>query len=200
MLKPGIIASVQGYSCETTLEMVNACIEAKVIGIRSDTHIDIDVPLIGLVKKNRRSRWSPYITPDVESISMVESWADYVAVDYRRCNPDLKEISDYCRDNKLNIIADICQIEDYDNIIENGYYYTYIATTLSVLRRKFKFFPAITLLQQLHSRGEKNIIAEGNYTSRDHVAQAYNYCQNICIGGAISGIYKNARKFTTVYP
>lgn len=195
----GIIVSIQGYSYQTTIEMAKEVISAGAVAIRTDKDIDMPhTPVIGLQKNKVEGPDVPYITTTIEQVDAVNSWANYVAIDYRKNNEYLKTLSEYCQENKIKVVADIMCIDDYKNIKKHRYHYDYIATTLSVFKNNFKFNPDVFLVKYLKDSGEKNIIAEGNYTRRAQIKEAYKYCDNICIGHAITGIYKLTRKFTTI--
>jgi len=203
LISQGIIVSIQGYHQKTIEELAKDAINAGCVALRTDKPLhfrpyDKKVPIIGLNKiKVINPEITPYITSTIEEIEKVKEWADYIAVDYRLVNNNLKGISAYSEERKLNIIADIGCIEDYENIKENNYYYTYIATTFSVFKILFK--PDTKLIKYLVDKGEKYIIAEGNYTTRKSVIDVYNLgVKNVCIGSAISNVYKLTRKFTTV--
>jgi putative N-acetylmannosamine-6-phosphate epimerase len=157
------------------------------------------LPLIGLTKYRVQDNLKqPYITPTLNSVQQIEKWTKYIAIDYRNINKNLQEISDYARERKLTIIADIGTIEDFENICENDFYYTYIATTLGVLYQQ-GWSPNFKLIEDLQELECNNIIAEGNFFLRNHVRQAYNIgVKNICIGTAITNIYKRTRTFTSI--
>lgn len=205
LLKKGIIVSLQMYSIDTTIELAQEIINAGAVAIRTDKIIDIDIPLI-LLKKvkidDSKKNTHPYITPNIIEIRNIEESMpenSYIAVDYRRINNNLAEISNYCKKKNLNIVADIRDYEDYKNIIKNNYYYTYIATTFSVLDEKFKFTPNIELAKKIYDAGCSNVIGEGNYYKYEHIKKAYEYgIKNICIGNAITNIYKLTRKYTSI--
>jgi N-acylglucosamine-6-phosphate 2-epimerase len=203
MIKKGIIISIQGYHYKTCSELAKEAINAGAIAIRTDKRLtlgdyDTRVPIIGLHKiEVIDPKKEAYITPNVENIKAVMEWCDYIAVDFRRCNKGLKEISNFAQCHKLKIIADIECIEDYENIKSNGFEYTYIATTLSVFQNLFH--PDLRLIRKLKSLGEKNIIAEGNFSRRWEIKEAYkNGANSICIGSAVSNIYKLTKKYTSV--
>lgn len=202
MLDKGIIVSIQMYSRETIEEMAIEAINAGAVALRTDKKIriplDKKIPIIGLWKtKVNDPVKEAYITPTVNEVEKVASWSDYVAIDYRELNPALLKVSNYCREKKIKVVADIATTQDYQNIKENDYYYTYIATTLSVFSSIYD--PDFRILYELIAAGEKNIIAEGNFKIRQDVAKAYKIgIRNICIGGAISNIYKLTQKFTSI--
>lgn len=203
MIKRGIIVSIQGYSQRTTTELAQEASHGGAVAFRTDKPIvlsDTDKrTLIGLYKvKVRDPGKEAYITPDIESIAKVADWADYVAIDYRQVNRDLKEISDYCIENKIKVVADIGRFSDYEYIKENGFHYDYIATTMSVFNKRLKYKPDLNLVRRLCEAGEK-IIGEGNYKKRYQVREAFQAgVQAVCIGQAITNIYKRTREYVSV--
>lgn len=196
MLANGIIVSIQNYSLSTTQELAEIAIEGGAIAIRTDQPITINKPIIGLKKYNYDRYERAYITPAISDIVEVAEWSNYVAVDYRSINKNLKDISEYTKEKNIDIVADIATIEDYQNIKKNNYNYMYLATTLSVLKNKYA--PDLKILSELYYLKATMIIAEGNFSNRGQIRTAYEYCNNICIGGAISDINKLTQKFTSV--
>jgi len=201
-IEKGIIVSIQGYSKTTIEELAREAQNAGAIAIRTDKKIDTSLPVIGLKKeKGLTPSRQAYITSNVDDIEEVKQWANYVAIDYRRLNPNLKDINSYCMDNKIKVIADIASIEDYENILKNNYSYEYMATTLSVLylSSKQRYFPDMELIRKLVKAGETKIIAEGNFNTMSQVREVYALgCNNVCIGTAISNVYKLTKKFTII--
>ena len=201
MLKHGIIVSIQGYSLHTTEEMVAETINAGAIAIKTDKPLKKfnDIQIIGCEKMIvRNPETEPYLTSTIDLIDKVSQWSDYVSIDYRKLNNNLKNISDYCREKKIKVIADIGTIEDFENIKKKNYHYDYIATTFTIFNPKYRFYPDLDFAINL-KKLEKYVIAEGNIKERKHVRDMYrNGINHICIGGAITNIYKLTRKFTTV--
>lgn len=199
MINKGIIVSIQGYSKITTEELAKEAINAGATAIKTDKEISTNsnIPIVGCHKiKVEHPEKQAYLTPTIELIEEVKKWSDYVSIDYRRCNKDLKKISDYCKEHKIKVIADIQNIEDYRHIKKNMLHYTYIATTFSVFSKKF--YPDVALAKEL-MKEEKHLIAEGNFKTRAEVKDMFNSGVNlICIGGAISNVYKLTRKYTTI--
>jgi putative N-acetylmannosamine-6-phosphate epimerase len=193
-MEKGLIVSIQGYSIQTTVELAGNAIRAGAIAIRTDKNMKSEVPTIGLRKIKVRSREEEsYITVDVEAVKDVARWADYIAFDARSFNTNMKSIVEYCKQNGLKLIADIACMDDYKNIIDAGFEFEYVTTALSVFDRHE---PDLKLVADLHKTGCKRIIAEGNFTACWQVAEAYkNGAVNVCVGTAISDIYKNTRRF-----
>lgn len=203
MINKGIIVSIQGYHYKTISELAKEAVNAGCVALRVDKKLMLGecetVPIIGLRKITVLDiKKEAFITPTVDEINSVKEWCDYIAVDYRLCNNrNIKEISDFVKLNKLKVIADIETFEDYKNIKENNFPYSYIATTLSVFGKLFH--PNFQLLKNIIDAGEKNVIAEGNFSARWEVEKAFKlgaHC--VCIGAAISNIYKLTKKFTSI--
>lgn len=198
-LPGGIIVSIQGYQRRTIEELALEAVSAGCAALRVDKRIDLPdakrVPLIGLHKTAVQDvKTQAYITATVEEVEAVAAWADLVAVDYRVCNANLREISRYCREHKLRVVADVGCWEDWLNIRERGYYYTFVATTLAVFKLLHR--PNLRLVERLAAE-ERRLIAEGNFSARKEVQAAFECgAHAVCIGGAISNVYKLTRKYT----
>ncbi len=202
-LPRGIIVSIQGYHYRTMAELAHEAIEAGCVGLRIDKHLSTSggwpVPIVGLKKiKVVDVRQHAYITPTVKDVEEVDAWATMVAIDYREVNADLPDVARYCRDKKVEVVADIQTYDDFKRIKDRGLYYTWIATTLSVLSKKCLFSPDLRLIEKV-ALEEHRLIAEGNFSSRKDVKAAYDagaHC--VCIGAAISNVYKLTKKYTSV--
>lgn len=197
MLSKGIIVSIQGLGKTTTQEIADEVTNAGAVALRLDKKVNTSLPKIGLLKaKNKKHECEAYITYTLDDVKTVAGWADFVAIDYRRISPYLQEISDYCRNNKIKVVADIADIYDLYNIIEKKLYYTYIATTLSVFGNRS---PNFYFLKEV-LKNEKNVIAEGNFKTIEHVKRASKAgTPNICIGYAITGFFKKTQEFKNCF-
>lgn len=200
-MKRGIIVSIQGYQPKTTGELASEAVRAGAIALRTDKLIRLQegverVPVIGLQKMhvNAPAR-EAYITVTIEAVQEVAKWADYVAVDCRTCNVKRMEILAWCKENNIKAVADIATFDDWATL--QGQTYAFVATTLSVFHKNHR--PDLALVDQIIEAGEKNLIAEGNYATRKDVQTVLKRgARCVCIGGAISNVYKLTRKFTTV--
>jgi putative N-acetylmannosamine-6-phosphate epimerase len=196
-MQKGIIVSIQGYTPSTTQEIAKDVINAGAVALRLDKPISGYYSIIGLHKiKKVDNKKVPFITPTLEDVKQVKDWSNYIAIDYRKLNPNLDEISLFCKENNIDVIADIATIEDYENILMNDYYYNYIATTLSVFYMPNR--PNIQLINQIKRLNKKEkIIAEGNYKAPKDVYRAFEFgANNVCIGDAITNFYKLTKKYT----
>jgi N-acylglucosamine-6-phosphate 2-epimerase len=202
-LKQGVIISIQGYSKHTTQELAVEAVKGGAVALRMDKPVSLSdalrVPFIGLAKSQvKKPENEAYITSTVEAVQAVAKWADIVAIDYRRLNKNIKEISAYCQEHKLLVVADIRTIEDAVYIVKEKLYYTYMATTLAVFNKKLKYKPDTKLVKELVDLGIP-VIAEGNFTQRREVREAFDLgARCVCLGGAVSNIYKLTRKFASV--
>lgn len=200
-MNKGIIVSVQGYNTIATETLAREAVNACAVAIRTDKPIEVDVPVIGLqkVKVNNAGK-EAYITPTIADVEKVSRWADYVAIDYRQCNQNLLEISNYCKEKKIKVVADIMNYKDFEMMIAHGYYFDYIATTLSVLNPGNKrHSPDKRIVRALLAAGCRDVIAEGNYNYRKDVRDVFNAgVHAVCIGTAISDVYKLTRRYTSI--
>lgn len=199
-LKPGIIVSIQGYSTHTTQELATECINAGAVALRLDKPVNSTIPIIGLQKIKVKDVFrESYITPGIDHIMRVREWSDYVAIDYRFINPDLQIISDYCRKEKIPVIADIQGGKDWYNIKTQKLYYTYISTTFSIFDETKR--ANIRLVKEISREIPGRVIAEGGYKSMNMVIKAYESgARAVCIGEAITGVYKLAQRFAKIDP
>jgi putative N-acetylmannosamine-6-phosphate epimerase len=159
----------------------------------------LSVPLVGCHKIDvKNPEMEPYLTNTLDRVQKVAKWCQIVSIDYRKCNAiNLREISDWCRNNNVKVVADIGDMADYRFIKEHGFHYTWIATTFSVFR--VHNFPDVRFARQLARAGEK-VIAEGNFVSRAQILETIkDGIGNVCIGGAISNVYKLTRRYVSVY-
>jgi len=112
-MEKGLIVSVQGYSVNTTKELSDKAIKGGAIGIRTDQPITVNMPIIGL-KKNKGKY---HITTNLPHINEVSKWANYVAIDSRKGNNDIRHLLSYCNEIDCNFISDISSDEDVKNIL-----------------------------------------------------------------------------------
>jgi len=200
-MKRGIIVSIQGYSYQTISELAKDAISASCVGLRIDKKITLDMthklPIIGLKKSHVSDpKVEAYITANPEVVAAVAPWCDYVAIDARRCNSALASLMLYCKERRIKVVADIECFEDFQALKDAGYEYEFVSTTFSVFKQMYE--PDIRLVEKLAPH-EKKLIAEGNYKSRKDVKSAFAAgAYAVCIGGAISNVYKLTKKFTSV--
>jgi len=202
-MKRGIIISIQGYQRVTTNELAGEAVKAGAVALRTDKPIKLPdgverVPIIGLhkIRVDSPAR-QPYITASLEALALVRPWADLIAVDCRIVNPARRELLMWCADAQIPVVADIATLEDWKTLRELSVPYAYVATTCSVFHKNHR--PDINLVKELSGLGEKNIIAEGNYSARVDVRQALKTgAHAVCLGAAVANVYKLTRKYTTI--
>jgi putative N-acetylmannosamine-6-phosphate epimerase len=194
MFEKGLIISIQGYSLNTTQELVDLVIKEGAVGIRTDQPIKCNIPIIGL-KKLKELKY--YITTTREAINEVSAWTRIIAIDSRKGNANIDLLYAHCHLNEINVIADIENHEDVINILticEEQRIKTpiYFATTFSDCN--------IDLIKQIKSITNISIIAEGGFNTEEKIIKAKNAgVNNICIGTAISDIKKLTEKFIKYY-
>ena len=191
-----LIVSVQGKNTELNTAVIQDCINAGASMIRTDKPVQCRVPIIGLqkIKVSNRAR-IPYITPMLDNVKYVSKWAMYVAVDCRVENNDnLKEVFSYAKHNNIRVVADLQKIEDYENLVEQGYVPAFVTTALGIFWSEG--LPPYNLMDELIVAGCKNIIAEGNINSANRVTIIKKKgIKHLCIGAAISDPYKLTKRF-----
>jgi len=199
-IERGIIVSIQGYESGTTRELAINAERGGAVAIRTDKPINakLKIPIIGLSKSRAQNKETmAYITATINEIKAVRHWADYVAVDYRDINKNLIVLSDYCKAEKIPVIADIRGQRCLDNIVNKHLYFTYISTTFGVFDNRYK--PDIDFLKTIAKLSPGYVIAEGGYKTRKEVESAFRSGADcVCIGGAISDIYKLTKKYTSI--
>lgn len=204
-LKKGIIVDISKYSLDTTKELAQEAINARAVALKTDKDLGIStIPIIGFKKNQIKDNKSePFITPDIKSIESVSEWTNIIAIDFRILNENLDDIVDYCEKNNIKIIAEISSMHDYENIVNKQYPVFQISTALSILYLKGNdfYFPDFKFTSELLNAECNNLIAEGKYQTRQDVQWAYdNGCNNICIGDAISNVYKRTLYFSNLDP
>jgi N-acylglucosamine-6-phosphate 2-epimerase len=182
-MKKGLIVSIQNWTQDTTNELASMAIKGGAIAIRTDKPLLSAIDIIGL-KKDFTKEF--YITPTIEDVKNVSEWADYIAIDSRIGNKEIEILYKYCRELNKKIVADIEDLKDVENIIK--YNPDYIATTFSKGN--------IELIKEIKNIADIPVIAEGGYDSKEKIKQAIkNGAHAICIGEAISDIFKLTKKF-----
>lgn len=202
MLNKGIIVSIQGYTEQTTIELAYNAYLGGAVAIRTDKNIrpvngSPFIPIIGLKKSVvKNPAVNAYITTTIEDIENVSRWADYVAIDYRMLNKNLENLQAYCKDKQIKVVADIGTIEDVHNILENDYYFTYIATTFNIFYGPYYRNSLLCYIKEEHP--DIKTIGEGGYTLEETKEAFKFYTDNVCVGEVISDIKKLTEKFTGV--
>ncbi len=207
-LKGGLIVSCQALEGEPLYRpegdimslMALAAKEGGACGIRANGTTDIkmirkvvDLPVIGLIKKEYPG-YEPYITPTLDEIDdLIESGCDIIALDATN-RLRLGEVTIDCFINQIKekypmqlLMADISTFEEGINASKLGF--DFISTTLSGYTdySSKKEGPDLELVQQLASAVEIPIVAEGRLHSPELAKKAIEagaYC--VVVGGAIT--------------
>jgi len=198
-IRKGLIVSIQNMPT-VTKDLALMSEPLGIAAVRTDYFCfkSKNIPIIGLVKDDVLDRTKDaYITPGLKEIIMVNKYTNFVAIDYRKINPRLEEISYYCASKNINVIADIGTIEDYENILRNNFYYSFIATTFNV----FSKLPQRYLLRDILMKNpNERVIVEGGVTNP---AEVYSFFEggahNVCIGDAIFNFRKKIKSLMEVH-
>lgn len=179
-IKDGLIVSCQAledeplYSSFIMSKMANAAKEGGAVGIRANSYVDIkaikeavDIPVLGLVKRNY-SDSKIYITPTMKEVGeIVEAGADVVAVDAtHRLRPQGKTLEKFYHEIRqqypdIILMADISNYEEGVKAEELGF--DIVSTTLSGYTEytKNNKLPNYELLSSLAQKLTIPVIAEG---------------------------------------
>ena len=179
-IKDGLIVSCQAledeplYSSFIMSKMANAAKEGGAVGIRANSYVDIkaikeavDIPVLGLVKRNY-SDSKIYITPTMKEVAeIVEAGADVVAVDAtHRLRPQGKTLEKFYHEIRqqypdIILMADISNYEEGVKAEELGF--DIVSTTLSGYTEytENNKLPNYELLSSLAQKLTIPVIAEG---------------------------------------
>jgi len=195
MLEKGLIVSIQGYSFSTTQELAEHAIKGGAVAIRTDKPLEIEVPMIGLMKFKKKKF---YITTSIKTIENVSFSTNYVAIDSREGNKDICDLYSFCKIHSIDIVADIGRIEDVEYLINFGCVPDYICTTFSFLYNDG--YPDIQLIERIQKLIDVPIIAEGGFEHLYQIQQAMAAgANNVCIGKAISKVYEKTEEYVNMF-
>ncbi|MGL4106652.1 N-acetylmannosamine-6-phosphate 2-epimerase [Clostridium sp. LP20] len=181
--------------------MAVAAKEGGAVGIRANTVEDInaikkevDLPIIGIIKKDYPNL-VPYITPTmVEVDALVEAGVEVVALD-ATINQDVSFIKEvFKKYPNQKFMADISTIEEGIRADELGFHY--IGTTLVGYTDQSKGLNNFDVLNVLIEKCKARIIAEGNFDTPEKARRAMeNGCYSVVVGGAITRPQLITKKF-----
>ncbi len=219
-LKHGVVVSCQAfeneplYGSEIMAKMAKAAELGGAKGIRSCWPGDIrairritGLPIIGINKimdEHTDIKENVIITPDFESAkSIKEAGADIIALDCTNRNRDwdtVKRLISRIK-NELNVpvMADISTLEE--GIYADAFGADIISTTLSGYTNYStqKEGPDLKLVEDLVSRTQKPINAEGRYWTIEQMIEAFERgAWMITIGGAITRPHLITKRFADV--
>lgn len=205
-VRGGLIVSCQALEDEPLFgdgimaKMAKAALLGGAVGIRSNSVRDIvqireavDLPLIGLIKK-QYGDCEVYITPTMKEISdVIEAGADVVAIDCtNRKRPDGRELKDLISEVKekypeVLIMADISSVEEGMYAEKLGVHI--ISTTLSGYTDYSPNLegPDFQLISDLYDNVKLPIIAEGKVSTPEEAKKCLELgATSVVVGGAIT--------------
>ena len=204
-IKGGLIVSCQALENEPLHvsgfmgKMALAAMQGGAVGIRANTFDDIreirrevDLPIIGIIKKNYNG--SPvYITPTINEVDeVVKAGADIVAVDAtQQKRPDGLDLQQFIKTIRRKystlIMADISTFEEGLKVAEYGV--DMVGTTLSGYTSYTldKPRPDYELIKNLSEKINIPVIAEGRIREPQEAAKCIELgAFTVVVGGAIT--------------
>ncbi|QVK18351.1 N-acetylmannosamine-6-phosphate 2-epimerase [Mycoplasmatota bacterium] len=206
ILKPGLIVSCQAledeplHSSKIMARMAVAAQMGGAVAIRANSGKDIkkirkevNIPIIGLVKKDYPDS-EIYITPTMKEVKeVVKAGADIIAVDATdRLRPNSVTLDEFYKEIKkkypdIYLMADVSTFEEGIKADELGF--DLISTTLSGYTSYTSDvnLPNIRLVEQL-SKEIKNAVltAEGGIWSSEDLKKCMEFSYSAVIGSAIT--------------
>ncbi|MFW5735857.1 MAG: N-acetylmannosamine-6-phosphate 2-epimerase [Halanaerobium sp.] len=204
IVKNSLIVSCQAledeplHGSEIMVKMAEAARVGGAKGIRANSPADvkairekINLPLIGLWKKEING-YPVYITPTYQAAAAVlEAGADYVAIDCtaRKRPETLKEIFKHIRKNypERGIVADISSLKDLEEL--RNLSPDFLSTTMSGYTKESqgRARPDLKLIEELNRETDIKILAEGHYSSGQEAKIALESgAYAVVIGSAIT--------------
>ena len=218
-LKGGLVVSCQALEHEplhSSLIMARMAIAAKeggAIGIRANTAADVkeikqqvDLPVIGIVKRNYGTN-PVFITPTIQEVDeLAEVHAEIVAVDATlRARPDGKTLDEFVQEIRakypeLLLMGDISTKEEAINAERLGF--DLISSTLfgyteETAGRKL-YDNQFEALKEMISSVQTPVVAEGNIMTPEMAATCLEmgvYC--VGVGGAITRPQQITERFVS---
>lgn len=215
-LKRGLVVSCQvpdGTPIDTPefiAAQAKTVLQAGAVGIRAQGIANVDavakavsVPIIGLVKRYSDSTLI-HITPEIDDVlNLEQAGATIVALDATgrlRANgvsfPAFME--ELRRKTDIAILADVDTVEAA--LLAESLGCDAVATTLSgYTEAPTPKLPNIQLIAEITNAVKLPVIAEGGFSTPEHVVQAINAgAWSVCIGTAITNPYLLAKSFVQV--
>lgn len=198
-MEKGLIVSCQALENEPLHssfimgKMALAAYEGGAVGIRANSISDIkeiknnvNLPIIGIIKKDYENL-VPYITPTLKEVEeLVEEGVDIIAVDATISQDEafLKQIIEKYKNQKF--MADISTYEEGIRADKLGFHY--VGTTLIGYTEQSKGIEKFDVLQKLINDCQNaKVVAEGNFNTPEQARKAIDmgaYC--VVVGSAIT--------------
>lgn len=219
-LKGGLIVSCQALQGEPLYReeggvmvlMAKAALEAGAIAIRTEgiknikqIKEELNVPVIGLIKKEYPN-YEPYITVTMAEIdALVEAKCDIIAMDAtfsKRADGSINNFVKNIKEKYPNqlLMADISTLEEGLNAEEIGF--DLIGTTMSGYTTgtsNKKNGPDFQLMKELVENTRTPIVAEGRIHTPKDLEMAFNQgVYTAVVGGAITRPLEITKKFINV--
>ncbi|HAY3464906.1 TPA: N-acetylmannosamine-6-phosphate 2-epimerase [Staphylococcus aureus] len=219
MLPHGLIVSCQAlpdeplHSSFIMSKMALAAYEGGAVGIRANTKEDIlaiketvDLPVIGIVKRDYDHSDVFITTTSKEVDELIESQCEVIALDatlQQRPKETLDELVSYIRTHAPNveIMADIATVEEAKNAARLGF--DYIGTTLhgytSYTQGQLLYQNDFQFLKDVLQSVDAKVIAEGNVITPDMYKRVMDlgvHCS--VVGGAITRPKEITKRFVQV--
>ncbi|AZO93746.1 N-acetylmannosamine-6-phosphate 2-epimerase [Halocella sp. SP3-1] len=206
-MNKGLIVSCQALKDEplhSSFIMSKMALAAKMagaVGIRANGVRDIleikkevDLPLIGIIKKEYKNK-KAYITPTMKEVAaLIETEIDTIAIDATIDQDEefLKEVLN--KYTKQKFMADISTIDEGLRAEDLGF--DYISTTLVGYTEQSLNENKFYILKKLIERAKLPIIAEGNFDTPEKARKAMKMgAYAVVVGSAITRPQIIAKKF-----
>ncbi len=206
-MKKGLIVSCQALPDEPLHSpfimgrMALAAKQAGAVGIRANGIEDIraikeevDLPIIGIIKKNY-PHLKAYITPTkAELDALAAEGVDVIALD-ATVDADMELLKSLKRNYpNQKFMADISTVEEGLNAEKLGF--EYIGTTLVGYTEQSKRMDNFEVLHELIKVCKASVVAEGNFDTPEKARRAMDMgAYTVVVGGAITRPQQIAKKF-----
>lgn len=203
----GLIVSCQAleneplHSSYIMSRMAVAAKEGGAIGIRANSSEDIvaikkevDLPIIGIIKKNYENS-HVYITPTMKEVDeLVKTGVDIIALD-ATINQDQDFIKEVLKKYPLQkFMADISTVEE--GVIAGQLGFNYVGTTLVGYTEQSKGINNFDVLESLIKACKAKVIAEGNFDTPEKARLALEKgAYAVVVGSAITRPQLITKKF-----
>ncbi|MDY0406544.1 N-acetylmannosamine-6-phosphate 2-epimerase [Virgibacillus sp. 179-BFC.A HS] len=193
-------------------KMALAAYQGGAKGIRANSKEDIiaikkevDLPVIGIVKRNYTGS-DVYITATAKEVDeLIESGCEVIAMDatkYERPEKSLAELVAYVREKAPNVelMADIATVDEAIHAEKLGF--NYIGTTLHGYTADTKgqklYDDDFRFLKEIIRSVKAPVIAEGNIITPDMLARAFAFgAHAVVVGGAITRPQQITKRFAS---